>query len=112
MGATQSITQEKKLEDINNLHNNIELLMQLNINDIQQLSTQNKKLIKSTLKELTNCTFYMQISREKLISCVNEHVLCWAKLNNVEIDNIIYAEKTYRHIEKLLDEYNSFTITF
>lgn len=104
MGTAQSTTQ---LEAVNKLHNNIELIVQLNTNGIAQ----NKKLIKSTLKELTKCTFYMQISHDKLIQCVYEHVKCWTNLNNVKIDEAIYVEHTCRQIERLLNEYNSFTIT-
>ncbi len=104
MGSILSLKPEEKLERINMLHKNIELIMKIK-SDINVLSRGDKNNIISTYDYLMKCMFFEQVTENRLLDCLNNHIDEWQKLNNVTIDKNKYVEEKHSHMKKYLEIY-------
>lgn len=105
MGLTQSMTPEQKLEHVNKLHDNIELIMTLTP---QQMSYQDRKFIGQTYNSLMRCTFFPQVTNARLLDCLHEHINKWTALNGLTINKDKYVTEKYSHMKQFLNIYDSY----
>lgn len=102
MGLTQSMTPEQKLIHINKLHDNIDLFMKV---DSKRMSYADKKFVEQIYRSLMQCMFHEQVTDERLLDCLHEHIDKWTALNGITINKDKYVTETYSHMKNYLNIY-------
>lgn len=105
MGNYSSITPEQKLINLNQLHTDIELVMDIKINS--KLNYNQIKLIKKVFSNLMRCAYFEQVTTDRLLQCLENHIKEWSQLNMIPVDCDEYVNKKFSHFRHFIDIYHS-----